>query len=83
VPIINVENACASSSSAFQLACMAVSAGTAEVVLVVGAEQLTHQSKQLTFSALAAAVDLYEHTQLAAQVSATGAGSDGSVSYHR
>src|ERR1700722_19296181 len=62
VPMINIENACASSSSAFQLACMAVSAGTAEVVLVVGAEQLTHQDKQRTFSALATAVDLYEHT---------------------
>ena len=81
VPMINVENACASSSSAFQLACMAVSAGTAEVVLVVGAEQLTHQNKQRTFSALATAVDLYEHTQLAAQVSAAGAGSDCSVSH--
>ena len=30
VPMINVENACASSTSAFQLACMAISAGTAE-----------------------------------------------------
>jgi len=30
VSMINVENACASSSSAFQLACMAVTAGAAE-----------------------------------------------------
>ena len=49
VPMINVENACASSSSAFQLACMAVSAGTAEVVLVVGAEKLTHRDKHGPF----------------------------------
>src|SRR6266851_1943038 len=73
VPMINVENACASSSSAFQLACMAVSSGAAEVVLVVGAEQLTHRDKQRTFAALATAVDLYEHVSLAAQVSAAGA----------
>ncbi len=71
--MINVENACASSSSAFQLACMAVSSGAAEVVLVVGAEQLTHRDKQRTFAALATAVDLYEHVSLAAQVSAAGA----------
>jgi acetyl-CoA acetyltransferase len=74
VPMINVENACASSSSAFQLACMAVSGGAAEVVLVVGAEQLTHQDKQRTFAALATAVDLYEHSGLAAQVNAAAAG---------
>jgi acetyl-CoA acetyltransferase len=72
VPMINVENACASSSSAFQLACMAVTAGTADVVLVVGAEQLSHQDKERSFSALATAVDLSEHLSLAARVSATG-----------
>jgi acetyl-CoA acetyltransferase len=68
VPMINVENACASSTSAFQLACTAIVAGTAEVVLVVGAEKLTHEDKQRSFSALATAVDLYEHTDLASQV---------------
>jgi acetyl-CoA acetyltransferase len=81
VPMINIENACASSSSAFQLACMAVSAGTAEVVLVVGAEQLTHQDKQRTFSALATAVDLYEHTDLAAQVNGAGTTAEGGTSH--
>jgi acetyl-CoA acetyltransferase len=73
VSMINVENACASSSSAFQLACMAVTAGAAEVVLVVGAEKLTHQDRQRSFSALATAVDLYEHADLAAQVQSIGA----------
>jgi acetyl-CoA acetyltransferase len=73
VSMINVENACASSSSAFQLACMAVTAGAAEVVLVVGAEKLTHQDRQRSFAALATAVDLYEHADLAAQVQSIGA----------
>src|ERR1700761_3902285 len=72
VSMINVENACASSSSAFQLACMAVMSGTAHVVLVVGAEQLSHEDKERSFSALATAVDLSEHLSLAARVSATG-----------
>src|ERR1700761_6536995 len=73
VPMVNGENACASSTSAFQLACMAILAGTAEVVLVVGAEKLTHEDKQRPFSALATAVDLYEHTALASQVRSPGA----------
>jgi acetyl-CoA acetyltransferase len=65
VPMINVENACASSSSAFQLACMAVRSGAADVVLVVGSEHLTHSEKQRSFSALSTAVDLAEHPELA------------------
>ncbi len=40
VPVVNVENACASSSTAFYLACNMVAAGQAEVVLVVGAEKM-------------------------------------------
>ena len=68
VSMINIENACASSSSAFQLACMAVRSGTADVVLVVGAERLTHLDKQRSFSALSTAVDLGEYPELAALV---------------
>ncbi|MCK5892615.1 thiolase family protein [Aeromicrobium sp.] len=73
VPMINVENACASSSSAFHVACMAVSSGAAEVVLVLGAERLTHPTKRRSFDALATAVDLTEHVALASAVGATGA----------
>jgi acetyl-CoA acetyltransferase len=73
VPMINVENACASSSSAFHVACMAVSSGTADVVLVLGVERLTHPTKRRTFDALATAVDLHEHDALASAVGATGA----------
>jgi acetyl-CoA acetyltransferase len=40
VPVVNVENACASSSTAFYLACNMVAAGQADVVLVVGAEKM-------------------------------------------
>ena len=45
VPIVNVENACASASSAFHLAWMAVGSGAVDVALAVGAEKLTHQDK--------------------------------------
>ena len=40
VPVINVENACTSGSTAFYLACNAVAAGQAEAALVVGAEKM-------------------------------------------
>ncbi|MGD2124815.1 MAG: thiolase family protein [Desulfobacteraceae bacterium] len=40
VPVVNVENACASGSTAFYLAYNAVAAGQAEVVLAVGAEKM-------------------------------------------
>lgn len=73
VPMINVENACASSSSAFHVACMAVASGSADVVLVLGVERLTHPTKRKTFDALATAVDLSEHEVLASAVGATGA----------
>lgn len=73
VPMINVENACASSSTAFHVACMAISSGAADVVLVLGVERLTHPTKRRSFDALATAVDLHEHGALASAVGATGA----------
>jgi acetyl-CoA acyltransferase len=60
VPLINVENACASGSSAFHLAWMTVASGRADVVLAVGAEKLTHADKARTFRVFDGAVDLEE-----------------------
>jgi acetyl-CoA acetyltransferase len=40
IPIVNVENACTSGSTAAYLACRAVASGQAEVALVVGAEKM-------------------------------------------
>src|SRR5262245_31777529 len=57
-PIINVDNACASSSSAAHMAIMAVRAGAADVALAIGAEKLTHEDKTVTFRAFASAIDL-------------------------
>jgi acetyl-CoA acyltransferase len=58
--IINVENACASGSTAFHLAWLAVASGQADLVLAVGAEKLTHPDKSVTFGAMAAGVDQEE-----------------------
>jgi acetyl-CoA acyltransferase len=64
VPLVNVENACASSSSAFYLACLAVSSGAAEAALAVGAEKLTHEDKARSFAAIGTAVDQGEIAEL-------------------
>jgi acetyl-CoA acyltransferase len=71
VPTINVENACASGSSALQLGWEAIAGGRFEVVLVVGAEQLSHEDKDRTFEALRGSTDIEE----------IGATADGDVSH--
>jgi len=58
--IFNVENACASGSTAFHLAWRAVSSGRVQAALVVGAERMTHADKRVSLAALATAVDLDE-----------------------
>jgi acetyl-CoA acyltransferase len=58
VPIVNVENACASASSAFFLAHLAVASGQVDVALAIGSEKLTHPDKRRSFAAIGTAVDL-------------------------
>ena len=58
VPVFNVENACASASSAFHLAWQAVGAGLCEVALAVGAEKMTHPDKARSFAAIGGSVDV-------------------------
>jgi len=58
IPMVNVENACASSSSALNLAWTAVGAGIYDCVLVVGFEKLYDQDKLKSFLALGTAVDV-------------------------
>ena len=59
-PIINVESACASGSTAVHLAWMAVAGGQSEAVLVVGAEKLSHPDKKRSFDAIGSAIDMEE-----------------------
>lgn len=40
IPVLNVENACTSGSSAFYMACLAIRSGEVECALVVGAEKM-------------------------------------------
>ncbi len=61
IPIINVENACASASTAFHLAWQAVAFGAYDIVLAVGAEKLTHPDKTRTFAAIGSALDVEKY----------------------
>jgi acetyl-CoA acetyltransferase len=63
-PIVNVDNACASGSSAFNLAWMSVASGQVDVALAIGAEKLTHEDKAVTFGAFASGVDVDERKRI-------------------
>lgn len=70
IPIVNVENACASGSTAFHQACAMVSAGYCDVALALGVEKLTHPDKTVSFAAFAGAVDVEEVAEMLAALSA-------------
>src|SRR5690554_1827892 len=59
-PMFNIENACASGSSALHLGWLSVASGQSDVVLIVGTEKLSHEDKAVSFGAFAKAVDLDE-----------------------
>lgn len=58
IPVFNVENACASGSSALQLAVTALRAGDADVALAVGAEKMVSEDRPRMFSAFDGAWDV-------------------------
>ncbi|HWM99240.1 MAG TPA: thiolase family protein [Streptosporangiaceae bacterium] len=58
LPVFNVENACASASTAFHLAWQAVATGVQDAVLAVAAEKMTHPDKARSFAAIGGSVDV-------------------------
>lgn len=58
IPVFNVENACASASTAFYLAWQAVASGIVDVALAVGAEKMTHPDKAISFAAIGGSIDV-------------------------
>ena len=58
LPVVNVENACASASTALNQACAMVSAGYYDCVLALGVEKLYHEDKRRSFAAFSGAVDV-------------------------
>ncbi len=71
IPIINTENACASSSTAFHVAWLYVASGMYDVALAVGMEKLYHEDKRKSFQAIGAAVDVEWVQQMQAAMKAS------------
>lgn len=74
-PIVNVENACASGSSAVHVAEMAVASGQCDVALAVGAEKLHYEDKR-QFRALTSAVDVEREEEIRAALGVDRPGAD-------
>jgi acetyl-CoA acetyltransferase len=64
IPVINVENACASASTALNQASAMVTFGAYDVVLACGYEKLFHEDKAKTFSVFSGSVDVENLEQL-------------------
>lgn len=77
IPVINVENACASASTALHQACAMVTAGAYDVVLALGVEKLYHEDKRRSFAAFAGAVDVEVVQALLEALKQSAAGSAG------
>ncbi|MEM7540499.1 MAG: thiolase family protein [Pseudomonadota bacterium] len=60
VPVINVENACATATTAFHLACNYVSSGMTDIVLAVGAEKMFSEDRARMLSAFDGAWDVHD-----------------------
>lgn len=58
LPVVNVENACASASTAFNQAAAMVTGGLYDCVLALGVEKLYHTDKAKSFAAFSGAVDV-------------------------
>ena len=65
VPVVNVENACASGASAFHLAVAYVRSGAADIVLAVGAEKMNVEDRSLAMSVFDGAYDVSAPEELA------------------
>ncbi|MGE0219068.1 thiolase family protein [Mycolicibacterium sp.] len=57
IALVNVENACASGSTALNQAWLAVASGQVDVALAVGAEKLNHPDKSRAFTVMTSALD--------------------------
>src|SRR5215831_7286915 len=72
IPIVNVENACASASTAFHLGWMAVSSGLYDCVLALGVEKLSDPDKAKSLRAFNSAVDISELAEIEKQLGRSG-----------
>lgn len=74
IPVVNVENACASGSTALQLAITALKAADADVALAVGTEKMFSNDRDRMFAAFDGAWDVATRQANVARLAALGAG---------
>lgn len=74
IPVVNVENACASASTAFYLALNHVRSGAADIVLVVGAEKMFADDRARMFAAFDGAWDVHDTDAAKARLLQMGQG---------
>ena len=74
IPIVNVENACASGSTALHLACTHLRAGEAEIAIAVGAEKMYTPDKERNLAVLNGAWDVHGIDEVLYNLERLGAG---------
>ncbi len=74
IPMTNVENACASASTAFNGAFTAIKAGLSEIALAVGVDKMYAEEKERSFTIFDGAWDVHEVEQTFANLAALGGG---------
>lgn len=74
IPIVNVENACASGATALHLAVQHIRAGSADIALAVGAEKLFHPDKGRMLGLFDSGWDIATVAESKRQLLALGAG---------
>jgi acetyl-CoA acetyltransferase len=73
LPVYNIENACASGTSAFQLAVQALRAGACDVALALGAEKMNIEDKKRALALFEGGWDVLTAEESAARLLALGA----------
>ena len=68
IPMVNTENACASSSTALQVAWLYVSSGMYDVALALGVEKMYSEDKARAMAAFGAGVDVEQLRKIAEQL---------------
>ena len=74
VPIVNVENACASATTALHMAVMQVQSGKADIALAVGAEKMVHPDSALSMAAFEGSWDRADRENVIARLGRLGHG---------
>lgn len=74
IPVVNVENACASGSTAFNTAVNFVKAGQGDVALAIGAEKMYSQDRDLMFSVFDSGWDVTARERTVARLTKMGEG---------